>query len=86
MLVTRRERDTRKDGIAMNGTIPNSTVRELDSRTNDDIAAWLLWNPLTDFVSVRVDDGRYGQSFEFYVAPAPALEAFRHPFSHAGAN
>jgi hypothetical protein len=77
---------TPKDGTAMNGTIPNSTVRELDYRTNDDNAVWLLWNPLTDFVSVRVDDSRYGQSFEFDVAPAHALEAFRHPFAYASAN
>ena len=70
----------------MNGTIPNSTVRGLDCRTNDEIAVWLLWNPPTDFVSVRVDDSRYGESSEFDLAPAHALEGFRHPFAYAGAN
>ena len=70
----------------MDGTIPDSTVRELDCRPNDDIAVWLLWNPTTDFVTVRVEDSRYGESFEFDVAPAHALEAFRHPFAYAGAN
>jgi hypothetical protein len=62
----------------------NSTVRELDCRTNDHIEVRLLWNPLTDSVSVSVLDTHYGESFQFDVAPAHALEAFRHPFAYAG--
>ncbi len=68
----------------MNGTTPKSAVRELDYRTNDRIEVRLLWNSLNDSVSVSVDDRRYGESFEFGVAPAYALDAFRHPFAYAG--
>jgi hypothetical protein len=68
----------------MNSTTPKRAVRELDSRTNDRIEVRLLWNSSNDSVSVSVDDTRYGESFEFDVAPAHALEAFRHPFAYAG--
>jgi hypothetical protein len=70
----------------MNGTAPKSTVRELDYRTNDRIEVRLLWNSMNDSVSVSVDDTRHGDSFEFDVAPAHALEAFRHPFAYAGTD
>jgi hypothetical protein len=70
----------------MNGITPDSTVRELDCRTSDGIGVRLLWNPLTDSVSVSVDDSRGGESFQFDVARAHALEAFRHPFAYVGAN
>jgi hypothetical protein len=70
----------------MNGTTPNSTVRELDSRTSDGIGVRLLWNRLTDSVSVSVDDRRYGESFQFDVPRAHALEAFRHPFGYVGTD
>ena len=68
----------------MNRATSKSTVRELDCRTNDRIEVRLLWNSLNDSVSVSVDDRRSGESFEFDVAPAHALDAFRHPFAHAG--
>jgi hypothetical protein len=62
----------------------NETVRELDGRTNDHIEVRLLWNSLTDSVSVSVHDSRHGESFQFDVAPARALDAFHHPFAYAG--
>jgi hypothetical protein len=68
----------------MNGITPKSAVRELDYRTNDRIEVRLLWSSSNDSVSVSVDDTRYGESFQFEVAPAHALEAFRHPFAYAG--
>ncbi len=68
----------------MSPTTLNRTVRELDCRTNDHTEVRLLWNSLTDSVSVSVHDTRYGESFQFDVAPAHALEAFRHPFAYAG--
>jgi len=40
----------------MNPATINSTVRELDCRTNDHIEVRLLWNSLTDSVSVSVHD------------------------------
>jgi hypothetical protein len=67
----------------MNPTELSSTVRELDCRANDYIEVRLLWNSLTDSVSVSVHDTSYGESFEFDVAPAHALEAFHHPFAYA---
>jgi hypothetical protein len=82
--VTCHERDSRSEDITMNPTTLNRTVRELDCRTNDHIEVRLLWNSLTDSVSVSVHDTRYGESFQFDVAPAHALEAFRHPFAYAG--
>ena len=60
----------------MNPTTPNSTVREMDWRTNDHIEVRLLCNSLTDSVSVSLHDARSGESFRFDAAPAHALEAF----------
>jgi hypothetical protein len=68
----------------MNDTTPKSTVRELHSRTSDRIEARLLWSSSNGSVSVSVDDTYYGESFQFDVAPAQALDVFRHPFAYAG--
>jgi hypothetical protein len=68
----------------MNPTTLTGTVRELDCRTNDHIEVRLLWNSLTDSVSVSVHDMHHGESFQFDVAPARALDAFHHPFVYAG--
>jgi hypothetical protein len=54
-------------------------VRQLDRRNNDGIDVRLLWNPQTNRVSVAVEDGRAGESFELEVDAADALAAFRHP-------
>jgi hypothetical protein len=58
-------------------------VRELDRRTNDGFDVRLLWNSQTSQVFVAVEDQRHGNSFEFEVEAADALEAFRHPFAYA---
>ncbi len=58
-------------------------ARELDHRSNDGIDVRLLWNSQTNRVSVAVADHRHGELFEFQVAGADALEAFRHPYAHA---
>lgn len=57
-------------------------VRELDRRSGDGIDVALLWNPRTNHVSVAVDDGRLGESFELEIDPANALDAFRHPYAY----
>ena len=67
----------------MNALTHDSTARELDYRINDGIEVRLLWNPVTSRVSINVDDTRLGDSFEFQVAAADALVAFRHPFGYA---
>jgi hypothetical protein len=69
----------------MNPTTP-SAVRELDYRNNDHVEVRVLWNSLTDSLAIRVHEAAYGESFEFDVAPAHALEAFRHPFAYGGSG
>jgi hypothetical protein len=61
-------------------TTSEISVRELDHRTSDGIDVWLLWNSDTGRVSVAVEDGRFGESFELDVDAADALNAFRHPY------
>lgn len=46
-------------------------------------AIQLLWNSLTNRVTVAVRDGRSGESFELQVDPADALTAFHHPYAYA---
>lgn len=64
-------------------TTAETVVRELDRRVNDGFDVSLLWHSATNRVFVAVE-GRLGDSLEFEVAPADALEAFHHPFAYAG--
>jgi|ERR1700729_3184754 hypothetical protein len=64
-------------------TAAETVVRELDRRFNDGFDVRLLWNPRTNRVFVAIEDQRDGNSFEFRVDAANALEAFHHPFAHA---
>ncbi len=59
-----------------------SAIRELDHRTNDAVDVKLLWDSRTNRVFVAVEDRRSGESFEFTVSGADALEAFHHPYAH----
>ena len=45
-------------------TDPNPGIRELDQRINDGIDVRLLWNSVTDRISVAVEDQRTGEFFE----------------------
>jgi dihydrofolate reductase len=63
-------------------TTTNRTTRELDHRVNDGLDVKLLWNSLTDRVSVAVEDERTGEFFEFDVDPEDALIAFYHPYAY----
>lgn len=58
-------------------------IRELDSRSNDDIHVTLLWDPQADRVFLTLVDRRLHQAFEIDVDPADALDAFRHPYAYA---
>ncbi len=59
--------------------------RELNHRSNDGIDVWLLWDPGTDSVSVRVADAKAGANFEIPVkARHRAMDVFNHPFAYAG--
>jgi hypothetical protein len=58
-------------------------IRELDQRTNDAISVRLLWNAQTHRVFVSVQEEPHGAWFEFEVAAADAMDAFRHPYAYA---
>jgi len=64
-------------------TTAETVVRELDRRFNDGFDVRLFWNSRTDRVFVAIEDERDGNSFEFRVDAANALEAFHHPFAYA---
>jgi dihydrofolate reductase len=67
-------------------TTISHTSRELDHRLNDGLDVKLLWNSLTDRVSVAVTDERTGEFFELDVDPEHALAAFYHPYAYASAS
>jgi hypothetical protein len=67
------------------GMASSSSHRELNHRSNDGIDVWLLWDPGTDSVSVRVADAKAGANFEIPVkARHRAMDVFNHPFAYAG--
>ena len=57
--------------------------RELAHRVNDGLEVILLWQKLTDELTVAVSDERTGTYFELTAAPDQALDVFNHPFAHA---
>jgi len=70
-----------RDSSAMAST---SSHRELNHRNNDGIDVWLMWDPGTDSVHVRVRDAKAGNAFEIPVkAPHSAMDVFHHPFAYA---
>ncbi len=79
---TRRHRTNAQEDTIVN-TPNHRTTRELDHRVNDGLDVKLLWNSLTDRVSVAVQDERTGEFFEFGVDPGDALIAFNHPYAYA---
>ena len=58
-------------------------IRELDRRHRDGIDVRLLWNSITDQVSVVVEDGDLGETLVLEVPGSDALEAFTHPYVYA---
>jgi hypothetical protein len=61
----------------------NTTIRELDHRTNDGLDVRMLWDPGENRVTVAVDDARTGESFEIEVGPGVSpLDVFHHPFAY----
>jgi hypothetical protein len=61
-----------------------SSHRELHHRSTDGIDVWLMWDPGTDSVSVRVRDKKAGSAFEIPVtARHRAMDVFHHPFAYA---
>ncbi len=61
-----------------------SSHRELHHRSGDGIDVWLMWDPGSDSVHVRVDDRKAGNAFEVPVtARDSAMDVFHHPFAYA---
>ena len=61
-----------------------SSMRELDSRTNDGLHVRLLWGPDDGRFAVVVEDAKRCEQLAFDVPDRErALHAFRHPFSYA---
>jgi hypothetical protein len=58
-------------------------IRELDRRRSDGIDVQLLWNQTADQIVVSVFDAKTGDAFAIQVEAREALDAFRHPYSHA---
>ena len=62
----------------------SNSHRELNHRSNDGIDCWLLCDPGTDSVRVRVSDDKAGADFEIPVkARHRAMDVFNHPFAYA---
>jgi hypothetical protein len=57
--------------------------RQLALRESDGITVQLLWESDLDSLTLSVEDGRAGISFELPVARDRGLEAFHHPFAYA---
>ena len=56
---------------------------ELAMRESDGLHVQLLWDRITDAVTVAVEDLRAGDRFHLAVARERALDAFYHPFAYA---
>lgn len=61
----------------------NSTLTELHHRSADGIEVSLLWSPLTNALTVAVEDSRSGMSFEVPAPAEKALDVFEHPYAYA---
>ena len=61
----------------------NTTLTELHHRSADGIEVSLLWSPLTNALTVAVEDSRSGMSFEVAAPAEKALDVFEHPYAYA---
>jgi hypothetical protein len=67
-------------------TNTSGLLRELDHRAANGLEIWLLWQPVTDEVTVHVFDELSQTAYQFVVDPRHALDAFRHPFAYLAAG
>jgi hypothetical protein len=56
--------------------------RELAHRSTDGLEVTLLWDPVDDDLTVRVEDRRSGDVYQVPVGNASPLEVFEHPFGY----
>jgi hypothetical protein len=66
----------------MTGNATNP-YRELAYRANDGVEVVLLWQQITDDLTVIVSDEGSGTYFELTAGPEQALDVFNHPYAHA---
>jgi dihydrofolate reductase len=78
---TRRPHTNAQEDTLMQ-TTTSSATRELAHRVTEGLDVKLLWNSLTDRVSVAVEDELTGEFFEFEVDPTDGLIAFYHPYAY----
>ena len=57
--------------------------RELAHRSADGVEVTLLWNPVSDTISVQVVEHDTEACFDLPVAGDQALNAFNHPYAYA---
>ena len=62
---------------------PGPPTRELARRLSGAYDVLLVWHPETNVVELRVVNVTTGDGFRVEIAPAAALDAFRHPFAYA---
>jgi hypothetical protein len=79
------DKRTQEGGSAMTA-IPIESRKELAYRTSNGIEVTLFWEKPTSRVAVRVSDMQLGESFEFEVEGANALDAFHHPYAYAASQ
>jgi hypothetical protein len=58
-------------------------TRELARRRSGTDEILLVWESVSDQVRLAVRDADTGAGLEIAVAPARALDAFRHPYAYA---
>ena len=59
---------------------------ELDVRSTDGLEVALLWQPVTNRISVSVYDAKTGDDFDIDVEPSEAMDAFHHPYAYAASR
>jgi hypothetical protein len=57
--------------------------KELAQRETDGIAVSLLWDTVTDRLTVSVQDWRTGEAFDLTAQAHEAMDVFHHPFAYA---
>jgi hypothetical protein len=57
--------------------------RELAHRLSEGLEVTLLWQKLTDTLTITGSDERSGAYFELVAAPDQSLNVFDHPYAHA---
>lgn len=62
-------------------TSATDPYRELAYRVNAGVEVKLLWNQMTD--GVTVSDQRSGTYFQLHAPPGKALDVFNHPYAYA---